>query len=100
LFYKYPDIPFETMSEDKVRRIEALAQGLPRARIAGRERRFLMLEVQGLDEPVEVDVAQSGVTVYLGGFDWVTYPTPQHILQKFPEFMPLPQQIYDEGEEF
>ncbi len=28
---------------------------------------------------------------YFGGFDWVTFPTPQHVLQKYPQFLPLPQ---------
>ena len=49
-------------------------------------------------EIVEGDVTQSGLTVYMGGFDWITYQTPQVLLQKFPEFLPLPQQVFSAGD--
>ena len=58
-----------------------------------------------MDELVVCDITTTGLTVYLGGFDWVTFPTPQHILQRYPEFLPLPQAAYQEdtvdlGDEF
>jgi hypothetical protein len=102
LFYKYPDIPMAALSGDKAERIEAIAAGLPEAEILGITRKMVRLRLPTLAEPVDGDVTQSGFTVYLGGFDWVTYNTPQHVLQKFPEFLPLPQQIFratDEDDE-
>jgi hypothetical protein len=54
-----------------------------------------VLQVPGVDKPVTGDLARSGFTVYLGGFDWVTYPTPAFLLQKFPDLMPLPQQVFN-----
>jgi hypothetical protein len=99
VFLKYPDLPPGILSEDKAERAEAIAQGLQRAEIIDVKRRNLTLQLKGMDEPVLCDITTTGITVYLGGFDWVTFPTPQHILQRFPEFMPLPQQVYhDESE--
>ena len=73
---------------------ERIARGLPMAEIVEIERRKIKVRLFGSDEIVPGDITQSGFTVYLGGFDWVTFSTPQHILQKFPEDLPLPQQVY------
>jgi len=99
VFYKYPDVPLTALAVDRAERIEAIAQGLPRAEIETIVRRMVSLRLPTLEAPVDGDVAQSGFTVYLGGFDWVTFPTPPHLLQKFPEFLPLPQQVFQTGDE-
>lgn len=98
MFFNYPDIPHGAMAED--RRIEAnkIGEGLQRSSIERIETRFVTLSLPH-GKTIKGDVAQSGFTVYFGGFDWVTYPTPAHILQKFPQFMPLPQQMYRSTEE-
>lgn len=99
MFLKYPDIPAGALSPEKLERVETIAQGLQRSEIADVRRRFVTLTLKGSDEPVEGDVTSAGFTVYLGGFDWVTFHTPQHLLQRFPEFLPLPQQAYQDEDD-
>jgi hypothetical protein len=99
VFLKYPDIPAGVLADDKAARVEAIAQGLQRSEIVDIRRRFVTLQLRTSDELVEGDVTTTGFTVYLGGFDWVTFPTPQHLLQRFPEFLPLPQQVFQSDEE-
>jgi hypothetical protein len=94
LFFKYPSIPPGAITSDRLEHMHALAEGLPRAEIVEIQRRQVKLRLPGVEQLVEGDVSQSGFTVYLGGFDWVTFPTPQHLLQKYPEFLPLPQQVF------
>ncbi len=94
MFYKWPNVPFESLQSDKAERVKAIAVGLGEAEIEEIRRRFVTLKLPNLDEAVEGDVTQTGITVYLGGFDWVTFPTPPQVLQKFPEFLPLPQQVF------
>jgi hypothetical protein len=98
VFLKYPDIPPGALSPENAELVEAIAQGLQRSEIVDVQRRFVQLQLKNLEEPVNGDVSSAGFTVYLGGFDWVTFATPQHLLQRFPEFVPLPQQAYP-GEE-
>ncbi len=98
MFLKYPDVPAGALTAEKAARVEAIAQGLQRSEIVDIRRRFVTLKLRTAEDLVEGDVTATGFTVYLGGFDWVTFPTPQHILQRFPEFLPLPQQVY-QGEE-
>jgi len=99
VFLKYPDIPPSALSPEKTDRVEAIAQGLQRSEVVDVRRRFVTLRMRGSEELVEGDVTASGFTVYLGGFDWVTFHTPQHLLQRFPEFLPLPQQVFRGDEE-
>jgi hypothetical protein len=99
LFYKYPEIPMSSLSPEKAERIEAIADGLPESHIVDITRRMVRLKLPNIDEPIDGDVTQSGITIYLGGFDWVTFTTPPHLLQKFPEFLPLPQQIFRPADE-
>jgi hypothetical protein len=100
MFLNYPDIPASALAPAKLARVESIAQGLQRAEIVEIRRRNITLRLRGDDETVEGDVTTTGLTVYLGGFDWVTFPTPQHVLQRYPEFLPLPQQVFqdDDGE--
>lgn len=93
MFFRWPDIPADLLSPERAERAKAIADGLPDSEIVAIERHNVKLMLPD-DEEVEGDVTQSGFTVYLGGFDWVTFPTPPHLLQKFPEFLPLPQQVF------
>lgn len=99
MFYKYQSLTPDALPPDRLQRANSIAEGLPEAEILDVERRFVRLQLPNLDEVVEGDVTRTGFTVYLGGFDWVTFTTPQVLLQRFPEFMPLPQQVYATEEE-
>ena len=96
MFFKYPDIPSGSLSPEREERAKYLADRLPRSKIVDVENRRVVLELVETGELVAGDVAHAGFTVYFGGFDWVTFPIPQHVLQKFPQFLPLPQPSYDE----
>lgn len=91
MFFKYPNIPAGSLSQEREERAKFLADRLPRSTIVDTDNRFVTLELVDTGEQVRGDVAHSGFTVYFGGFDWVTFPTPQHVLQKYPQFLPLPQ---------
>jgi hypothetical protein len=94
LFYKWPNIPPDSVAPERAEYIQQVAHGLPKSEIVEIKRKIVKLRIPEIDNVIEGDVTQSGFTVYLGGFDWVTFPTPPRLLQKFPEFMPLPQQIF------
>lgn len=96
MFFKYPDIPPGSLAEDRELRAKFLGERLPRSKIVDIRNREVTLELVDNGEHVVGDVAHAGFTVYFGGFDWVTFPTPQHVLQKFPQFLPLPQPSYDD----
>ncbi|MFN8423868.1 MAG: hypothetical protein U0470_10995 [Anaerolineae bacterium] len=98
MFFNYPDIPPGAMASDRHDEANKIGEGLPRSSIDHIVTRFVTLRLPD-GSLVKGDVAQSGFTVYFGGFDWVTYPTPPHVLQKFPQFMPLPQQMYRSAED-
>lgn len=98
MFMKYPDIPSGALEPEALERVETIAQGLQRAEIVKIRRTFVTLRLRNTETEIEGDVTPLGYTIYLGGFDWVTFPTPQHVLQRFPEFLPLPQQMFDEGD--
>lgn len=93
MFFKWPSIPEDGMTPERMAYADQVGEALPRAEIVEVERRNVKLRLPDSDEVVEGDVTQSGFTIYLGGFDWVTFPPPPKLLQKFPEFMPLPQQV-------
>ena len=101
MFFRYDEMPIDALLDERAERAKVIAEGLASAEIRFIERRNVELYLPNLDEVVAGDVSRLGLTVYLGGFDWVTYPTPAHLLARFPEFMPLPQQTYtlpdDEG---
>ncbi len=94
MFYRWPDIPENGLTRERAEIAAAIAAGLPKAEIVDHDRRFVRFRIPGHDRVFEGDVTQAGVTVYLGGFDWVTYPSPNHILQYFPQYLPLPQQVF------
>jgi hypothetical protein len=94
VFYRWPDIPAGALAPEKAELAKEIAEGLPDSEILDILRKFVHIRLPNHDDPLEVDVTQVGLTVYLGGFDWVTFPTPPHILQKFPQFLPLPQQVF------
>ncbi|MCB0215173.1 MAG: hypothetical protein H6648_01415 [Caldilineae bacterium] len=98
MFYKWPNVPPNALTEDRAERAERIAAGLAKAEIGDITRRMVTLKLPDTGELVEGDITQSGFTVYLGGFDWMTYSTPPQLLQKFPEFLPLPQQAFADGE--
>ena len=89
MFYKYPYFPPGAFDDDRLEKIERIANGLAKAGIVDLKRRMIQFELPG-GELVSGDIAPTGFTVYLGGFDWVTYPSPPQLLLKFPQFMPLP----------
>ena len=95
MFFKWPNIPPQALTVERAEHALRINKGLPMSEILFIERRKVKLKLFGTGEVVDGDVTQSGFTVYLGGFDWVTYTTPQHLLQKFPEFLPLPQQVFN-----
>lgn len=99
MFYRWPNVPVGTLAEDREKLAKEIAEGLVESEIDSVERRVVTLKFPNIDEPLEADVTQSGITFYLGGFDWVTYPTPPHILQEFPQFLPLPQQVFRDQEQ-
>lgn len=102
VFFRYPEIQEGSLAPEKAERVEHLAAKLPSATVAKIRRRFVALEMDD-GEKVEADVSNTGITFYLGGFDWITFQTPPQVLQHFPEFMPLPQLAYpgadDDGPE-
>jgi hypothetical protein len=90
MFYKVEKLQPGELSIEKVARVELIEAGLPKSKIIEINRKYITVELSDGTEIVG-DVAPSGFTVYLGGFDWVTFKTPSPILHKFPQFMPLPQ---------
>lgn len=94
LFYRFAEVTPDDLVPGQFERVTEISKGLPRAEIVEIIRHNVTVRIHETDEFVSGDVTQSGFTVYLGGFDWVTFPTPQHLLQKFPEFLPLPQQVF------
>lgn len=101
MFFRWPNVPPEAVNPDVSERLKIIADNLINAEIVEIERHNVKLQVPELDQVLAGDVTQSGFTIYLGGFDWVTFPTPPRLLQKFPEFMPLPQQVFsDEDDAF
>jgi len=98
LFFKWPNLPPDSLSPERTEYTQAVGEGLPKAEIVEVKRKLVKLKLPDTDEVIEGDVTQSGFTLYLGGFDWVTFPTPPKLLQKFPEFMPLPQQVFKSDE--
>ncbi len=99
MFMNYPDIPPGALAPEKQEWVNTVAQGLQRAEIVKIRRQFVTLRLRNADDVIEGDVSPTGYTVYLGGFDWVTFPTPQHVLQRFPELLPLPQQMLDNDDQ-
>jgi len=99
LFFKWPNVPADALTDDRFERAKVISDELAQAEIVEIIRRNVKLRLPESETVVEGDVTQSGFTVYLGGFDWVTFPTPQRLLQKFPEFMPLPQQVFKSDDE-
>lgn len=98
MFHTYEELSPDMLSPERFEWATAIGKGLAHAEIVEIVRRNITLRIAGLDEPVVGDVARSGFTVYLGGFDWVTFPTPSYLLQKFPDLMPLPQQVFSAPE--
>ena len=92
MFFNYQDLKSGSLSPERQALAERIAAGLPKAEVIGTERRNVRLRLPD-DTVIEGDVTASGLTVYLGGFDWVTFETPPRILQQFPQFLPLPQQV-------
>jgi hypothetical protein len=99
LFIKVQDMTPELLPPDRLARAEAIAAGLPDSEIIDIERHVASLRIADVDGLVTGDVTTTGFTVYLGGFDWVTYPSPPHLLARFPDLMPLPQQVFSVPEE-
>ncbi|MCE7939367.1 hypothetical protein DCC79_13625 [bacterium] len=99
MFFKWPNIPPDSMTPERMAYADEVGEALPRAEIVEIQRRIVKLKLPDSDTVVEGDVTQSGFTLYLGGFDWVTFPPPPKVLQKFPEFMPLPQQVFRSDED-
>jgi hypothetical protein len=93
VFFRYPEILEGELAPEKQQRTEDLAADIPDAEIVSVLRKFVILRGSRCGD-FEADVTPTGVTVYLGGFDWVTFPTPPHILQEFPELIPAPVQSY------
>jgi hypothetical protein len=94
VFFRYGEISEGSLSKEKAERASRIADGLVDAELVEIQNRFIRLKVPGMEELLDADVSLAGLTVYLGGFDWVTYPTPQPILQHFPELLPLPAQVF------
>jgi hypothetical protein len=92
VFYRYEELEPGALQADRQERAAAIAAGLHESEIRSIERRTVALFCPNMREVVEGDVSRNGFTVYLGGFDWVTFATPAHVVSKFPEFLPLPQQ--------
>ncbi len=99
MFFTWPNVPQTAMTPERYEQVERIAHALPRCDIVAVDRKVITLKLPDSDETVTGDITQSGFTVYFGGFDWVTYPTPAQLLQRFPEFLPLPQQVFADGEE-
>lgn len=99
LFIKNQDITPELLPPDRLARSAAIAAGLPDSEIIDIARHVATLRITDVDGIVVGDVTSTGFTVYLGGFDWVTYPCPPHLLSRFPDLMPLPQQVFSVPEE-
>ncbi len=98
MFFKWPNVPPYALTEDRAEKAARIADGLADSEIVSVTRRKVKLQLPETGEVIEGDVTQSGLTVYMGGFDWITYQTPQVLLQKFPEFLPLPQQVFSAGD--
>ena len=98
MFLDYEELVPEILSPDRLEWARAIGLGLDKSEIVDVLRRTVTLSIPGVGKPVVGDLARSGFTVYLGGFDWVTYPTPSYLLQKFPDLMPLPQQVFNTPE--
>lgn len=94
MFHKYRSLTPNALSPERSDQATLIAAGLPDSEIVSILRRAVTLYLPNIDENIDGDITHNGLTVYLGGFDWVTFPTPPHLLQKFPEFVPLPQQAY------
>jgi hypothetical protein len=92
VFYRYEELQADALQADRYQRAVAIAAGLPDAEIRAIEHRVVDLYLPNMDEVVQGDMSRNGFTVYLGGFDWVTFVAPPHLLSRFPEFLPLPQQ--------
>lgn len=90
MFYKLDELKPGALSVERVELVERIEAGLKKAEIVKILRRHITVELPS-GERINGDVAPSGFTVYLGGFDWVTFKSPAQVLQKFPQFMPLPQ---------
>jgi len=99
VFYRYDDLQPDALQSDRYDRAVAIATGLPDAEIRSVERHMVALYLPNLGEAIEGDVSRTGLTVYLGGFDWVTFAAPPHVLARFPEYQPLPQQSSTVDEE-
>lgn len=97
MFFRYPDIKDGSLAPEKAEHVHSLAEELPESEIVDTKRRFVTLRTPSGDV-IEADVSPSGLTVFLGGFDWVTFPTPQQVLMHYPELMPLPQQVFRTSE--
>jgi len=93
VFFTYPDIQEGSLAPEKADRVIVIAEALPTVEIVRIERKFVTLRGPTIGD-MEADVTPTGVTVYLGGFDWVTFPTPPHVLQEFPDLIPLPNASY------
>lgn len=98
MFYQYPNFPPGAFDDDRLERIERIANGLAKAGIVELKRRVIEFELPG-GERVTGDIAPTGFTVYLGGFDWVTYPSPPQLLLKFPQFIPMPSSSHSHDDD-
>ncbi len=98
MFYQYPNFPPGAFDDDRLERIERIAHGLAKAGIVQLKRKVIEFELPG-GERVSGDIAPTGFTVYLGGFDWVTYPSPPQLLLKFPQFIPMPASSRSHGDD-
>jgi hypothetical protein len=92
LFYTIHELVPDALAPDLYLRAQVIGEGLNESTVIGVENKYVTLRLPNSPDPVIGDVSRTGFTVHMGGFDWVTYPTPHHLLQKFPEFLPLPQQ--------
>ena len=94
MFFTWPNVPPNALTTERAELAERIASGLAGGELVESERRRVVLRLADSEERISGDISRVGVTVYLGGFDWVTFQTPQFLLQKFPEFLPLPQQVF------
>lgn len=100
MFYRFDELKPEELQADRYDRAIAIAAGLADCEIRSIERRVVRLFLPSMGDVVEGDVSRNGFTVYLGGFDWVTFAAPPHVISRFPDFQPLAQQSsLEEGAE-
>ena len=99
MFVRFQDLTQEELPPDRWERANAIGAGLANAELVEIVRHFVKLRLPGIDDLVDADMSRTGVTVYLGGFDWVTYPAPPHLLSRFPDLAQLPQQVFNAPEE-